>query len=483
MFVIALSMIEQTWADNSTLNWLHDVADARQASIDSGKPILMSFTGHGWCRPCDTLDNEVFRTQEFIKYANERYVFLEIDFNFEETAEDQQRRDFSMLLAKRYLAPAVPTIVLCDQAGRPYSFSPSYQEGSGPSAVIDWLKTSEEAKDLRNTKLLNSSNLTGLSRARQIDEALDAIAPLLGDIETRGDDPLLEFYDNLVDDILDFSGGDPSISEKYIVRLNRRDERLQEKSALLTLDNFQSTNNYSDAIKFIDSLLRSKLNDDFLWRLESSKQTYLEWSDLHEQALENSRRVQAVDGIPAEYREGFLDREAYNLFQLDRVSEAIDHYDARIAASANDREKLLKLLFWKAQMLIPRQPSSLALQAWKDYRSATEQGSPKWIEGTNWVIALLKRDNNLDEAIREVEGLLKMDRSINSLLTAAELNCQMGERIMCDEYIAEIEISIEFLKETDKSLDGDIVERYSNRIEQLKAMQGSTSKSSDGPRN
>jgi protein disulfide-isomerase len=41
---------------------------------------MLFFTGSDWCGWCIKLQNEVFRTPEFVKWANENVVLVELDF-------------------------------------------------------------------------------------------------------------------------------------------------------------------------------------------------------------------------------------------------------------------------------------------------------------------------------------------------------------------------------------------------------------------
>ena len=63
---------------SSNLNWLTDLAEAKQESISSKKPILIYFTGSDWCAPCKMLKKDFFYTDEFEEKAD-KFVLLMID--------------------------------------------------------------------------------------------------------------------------------------------------------------------------------------------------------------------------------------------------------------------------------------------------------------------------------------------------------------------------------------------------------------------
>tara|TARA_B100001029_G_C14661904_1_gene234842 strand:- start:7 stop:522 length:516 start_codon:yes stop_codon:yes gene_type:complete len=60
--------------------WIEDFPEAFELSVETGKPILANFTGSDWCGWCIKLDNAVFQTEEFKKWANENVILLELDF-------------------------------------------------------------------------------------------------------------------------------------------------------------------------------------------------------------------------------------------------------------------------------------------------------------------------------------------------------------------------------------------------------------------
>ena len=60
--------------------WHNDVEEAVKLSEQTKKPLLLFFTGSDWCGWCIRLQNEVFKTPEFTKWANEKVILVELDF-------------------------------------------------------------------------------------------------------------------------------------------------------------------------------------------------------------------------------------------------------------------------------------------------------------------------------------------------------------------------------------------------------------------
>ena len=62
------------------LTWHTDMSKATDISIKENKPMFLFFTGSDWCGWCIRLQKEVFNTPEFIKWAKESVVLVELDF-------------------------------------------------------------------------------------------------------------------------------------------------------------------------------------------------------------------------------------------------------------------------------------------------------------------------------------------------------------------------------------------------------------------
>ncbi len=62
------------------LEWHTDLAKVQQISQKTNKPIFAFFTGSDWCGWCRKLQSDVFAKPEFIKWASEKVVLLELDF-------------------------------------------------------------------------------------------------------------------------------------------------------------------------------------------------------------------------------------------------------------------------------------------------------------------------------------------------------------------------------------------------------------------
>ena len=65
---------------NEPLVWHTDLQKANQISKKTKRAIFGFFTGSDWCGWCTKLQKEVFAKAEFINWAKEKVVLLELDF-------------------------------------------------------------------------------------------------------------------------------------------------------------------------------------------------------------------------------------------------------------------------------------------------------------------------------------------------------------------------------------------------------------------
>lgn len=63
-----------------SLEWHTDLMKANELSKKSNKPIFAFFTGSDWCGWCIKLQNDVFAKKEFIEWAKQNVILLELDF-------------------------------------------------------------------------------------------------------------------------------------------------------------------------------------------------------------------------------------------------------------------------------------------------------------------------------------------------------------------------------------------------------------------
>jgi protein disulfide-isomerase len=97
--------------------WQTNFKKALAESKQSGKPILVDFTGSDWCTWCRLLDIRVFRKQAFRDWAKKNVILVELDFPSSEPQSAALRKQ-NDALAKRYGIKSYPTVLILDSDGK-----------------------------------------------------------------------------------------------------------------------------------------------------------------------------------------------------------------------------------------------------------------------------------------------------------------------------------------------------------------------------
>ena len=125
-------------APESSLEWMTDYQAALEASRESGKPVLINFTGSDWCPPCIQMKNDVLETAMFHEFASDELVLLELDFPRNKPQEPEVVRQ-NRELAEKFAIQGYPTFVVVDEDGDEIRRTVGYLRG-GPQAFITWIE-------------------------------------------------------------------------------------------------------------------------------------------------------------------------------------------------------------------------------------------------------------------------------------------------------------------------------------------------------
>ncbi len=115
----------------TSIQWLTDISVARALSKNTGKPIVLFFTGSDWCSWCMKAVNEIFSTPEFAAIAGNKFIFMEVDFPMNEELPmaivEQNEK-----LKDQYNVKGFPTVIIVSPAGQTLATT-GYQSGGGAS--------------------------------------------------------------------------------------------------------------------------------------------------------------------------------------------------------------------------------------------------------------------------------------------------------------------------------------------------------------
>ena len=159
--------------------WHADYDEAVKVAQDSGKYLLVDFTGSDWCGWCIRLHDEVFSHEEFDAGVKDKFVLVSLDFpNTEEVKAKVPNPKRNQELLERYGIEGFPTVLLMTVDGEVFGRT-GYREG-GPEAYVEHLNKLVETglADLKAVKkaLEEYAAAEGEARSAKLDALLDLLA-------------------------------------------------------------------------------------------------------------------------------------------------------------------------------------------------------------------------------------------------------------------------------------------------------------------
>jgi len=119
----------------ANLPWTTNYANAVTQAKKENKKILLNITGSDWCPWCVKLDEDVFNTPEFGRYARSHYVLVTVDFPRKTKLPDALAKQ-NYLLKEKYAPDAgFPAIVLLGADEKPLNLLNGYLPG-GPTRYL-----------------------------------------------------------------------------------------------------------------------------------------------------------------------------------------------------------------------------------------------------------------------------------------------------------------------------------------------------------
>jgi thioredoxin-related protein len=99
--------------------WITDFELAKMESRESGKPILLYFSGSDWCGICIKLKKNLFESEPFLKYS-ENLVLMQADFpRMKKHQPEEKIKMQNEKLAEKYNAEGVfPHLLLLNAEGK-----------------------------------------------------------------------------------------------------------------------------------------------------------------------------------------------------------------------------------------------------------------------------------------------------------------------------------------------------------------------------
>lgn len=169
--------------------WLTSLEQGKAKASESGKDILVDFTGSDWCTWCQQLDEEVFSTPLFAEKVPAKYILVKLDFPREKELPKEEQ-EANEQAARNFQIEGFPTICLLDSTGLLYAKT-GYEEG-GVENYLAHLDKLADVKVERDALLKKAEQ----GNAEVKLEALSAVVTLMQ--EYRADFAYLGIKDQLI---------------------------------------------------------------------------------------------------------------------------------------------------------------------------------------------------------------------------------------------------------------------------------------------
>ena len=122
---------------STSTQWFESYEDAHRESLRTGKPMLAVFSGSDWCGPCIQLKKNVFDSPNFMSWAAENVVLLELDFP-KRSPQSPKLQSQNQRLAEKYDITGYPTVLYLDANGEVLG-----KQGHGVDAT-QWIAAAEK---------------------------------------------------------------------------------------------------------------------------------------------------------------------------------------------------------------------------------------------------------------------------------------------------------------------------------------------------
>jgi thiol-disulfide isomerase/thioredoxin len=117
--------------------WTANYTAALEKAKLEKRNVFLFFTGSDWCGWCMRLQKEILTTPEFMRYADEKLVLVELDFPNRKPIPPGVKLQ-NQNLARKFGIRGYPTVIVLNSEGKPVG-KLGYMEG-GPAPFVSELK-------------------------------------------------------------------------------------------------------------------------------------------------------------------------------------------------------------------------------------------------------------------------------------------------------------------------------------------------------
>ncbi len=151
--------------------WTMDLDAAKALATETGRPLLLNFTGSDWCGWCRMMDKQVFSQEAWQTYAKDRFVLVWIDFPRDKSLVPAAFAERNAKLLQEFEVAGFPTFILLDSDGLTRLGQAGASRDATPESFIATLEDILLASDKSVAAL--KDNMTDAQKA-ELDAAKEA---------------------------------------------------------------------------------------------------------------------------------------------------------------------------------------------------------------------------------------------------------------------------------------------------------------------
>jgi protein disulfide-isomerase len=133
--------------------WTSDYEAAKARAKAENKPIFTYFTGSDWCGWCIKMEKDVLTKKEFLDYAKDHLILLELDYPRKPENKEKQSAELqaqNKKLDEKFKIEGFPTVYLLDAEGEKLAagedFALRKYLGEGPAKYVEHLQAALAGK-------------------------------------------------------------------------------------------------------------------------------------------------------------------------------------------------------------------------------------------------------------------------------------------------------------------------------------------------
>lgn len=119
--------------------WTMDYDAAKALAAETGRPLLLNFTGSDWCGWCIRMDRQVFSLEAWQAYAQEHLVLVWIDFPRDKSLVPEHYVARNEELRREFGVQGFPTYILLDPDGETRLGQAGATRDATPESFIETL--------------------------------------------------------------------------------------------------------------------------------------------------------------------------------------------------------------------------------------------------------------------------------------------------------------------------------------------------------